>query len=136
MVYTTAGMSLARVSVVDGKGAEVFDELVRMSQGVEVMYVISIGCIVLTKLANAAYRSDYNTRFSGIKADEHSKAILDLEGVRRALDSLISADTILVGHALDNDLRALRMVHNRVVDTAILFPHRGGAPFRRKLQDL
>lgn len=37
MVYTTGGMRCARVSVVDGAGAEVFDELVRMDDGVEIM---------------------------------------------------------------------------------------------------
>jgi RNA exonuclease 1 len=39
MVYTTGGMRVARVSVVDGSGAEVFDELVRMDEGVEVTLV-------------------------------------------------------------------------------------------------
>lgn len=39
MIYTTGGMRCARVSVVDGSGAEVFDELVRMDDGVEIMYV-------------------------------------------------------------------------------------------------
>lgn len=39
MIYTTGGMRVARVSVVDGVGKEVFDELVRMDDGVEVMYV-------------------------------------------------------------------------------------------------
>ena len=29
---------------------------------------------------------------------------------------------ILVGHELSNDLRALRLVHGRVIDTAVLFP--------------
>lgn len=37
MIYTTAGMSLARVSGVDHKGEEVFDHLVRMNEGVEVV---------------------------------------------------------------------------------------------------
>ncbi len=37
MIYTTGGMRVARVSVVDGAGKEVFDELVRMDEGVEVM---------------------------------------------------------------------------------------------------
>lgn len=45
-------------------------------------------------------------------------------------------DTILIGHALDNDLRALRLVHQRVVDTAALFPHARGLPYRRALRDL
>lgn len=41
MIYTTGGMRVARVSVVDGSGKQVFDELVRMDDGVEVMSVIS-----------------------------------------------------------------------------------------------
>jgi RNA exonuclease 1 len=39
MIYTTGGLRVARVSVVDGSGQEVYDQLVRMDQGVEVMYV-------------------------------------------------------------------------------------------------
>lgn len=39
MICTTGGSRVARVSVVDGSGKEVFDELVRMDDGVEVMYV-------------------------------------------------------------------------------------------------
>lgn len=39
MIYTTGGMRLARVSVVDGGGAEIFDELVRMDECVDVMSV-------------------------------------------------------------------------------------------------
>jgi DNA-directed RNA polymerase subunit M/transcription elongation factor TFIIS len=31
-------------------------------------------------------------------------------------------DCILVGHGLENDLHALRMVHDRVVDTAVCYP--------------
>ncbi len=40
MISTTGGSRVARVSVVDGAGKEVFDQLVRMDEGVEVMYVI------------------------------------------------------------------------------------------------
>jgi RNA exonuclease 1 len=36
-VYTTQGMSVARVSVCDGDGKVVFDELVRPDEGIEVM---------------------------------------------------------------------------------------------------
>jgi RNA exonuclease 1 len=39
MVYTTGGMRCARVSVVDGSGTQIFDELVRVDDGVEIMYV-------------------------------------------------------------------------------------------------
>ncbi len=37
MIYTTAGLSCARVSVIDGRGDKVFDELVRMNEDVQVL---------------------------------------------------------------------------------------------------
>lgn len=79
---------------------------------------------------------DFNTRFSGITEEEYKKAMFPLASIRRSLDVLINSETIIIGHALDNDLKTLRMIHNRCVDTAILFPHRMGAPYRRSLRDL
>ena len=52
------------------------------------------------------------------------------------LSSIIDADTVVLGHGLENDLKALRMVHTRVVDTAVLFQHPRGWPYRRALRDL
>ncbi|EMD40752.1 hypothetical protein CERSUDRAFT_103131 [Gelatoporia subvermispora B] len=116
MIYTTGGMRVARVSVVDSKGKDIFDELVRMDDGVEVI--------------------DFNTRFSGITPEDHAKALLPLSAIRRSLDSLISSNTIIIGHALENDLKTLRMIHHRCVDTAVLFPHPQGPPYRRALRAL
>ncbi|KAH7921815.1 ribonuclease H-like protein [Leucogyrophana mollusca] len=116
MIYTTGGMRVARVSVVDGSGTEIFDELVRMDEGVEVI--------------------DYNTRFSGVTLEEHSEASLSLSSIRKLLDNFIDSDTVIIGHALDNDLKTLRMIHHRCVDTAILFPHRAGPPYRQSLRNL
>jgi hypothetical protein len=42
MVYSTGGFHIARVSVVDASGKEVFDELIKMDDDVEVMCVISL----------------------------------------------------------------------------------------------
>lgn len=36
-IYTTQGLTVARVSIVDGNGTSVFDELVRVDAGVEVL---------------------------------------------------------------------------------------------------
>ncbi|KAI9574727.1 ribonuclease H-like protein [Boletus coccyginus] len=116
MIYTTGGMRVARVSVIDGAGTEIFDELVRMDDGIEVI--------------------DYNTRFSGITKGEHQKASLTLPLIRQSLDAFIHSETIIIGHALENDLKTLRMVHHQCIDTAILFPHRAGPPYRRSLRDL
>ena len=48
----------------------------------------------------------------------------------------INADTILVGHGLENDLRALNLIHSTILDTAVVFPHYHGLPFRRSLRSL
>ena len=40
------------------------------------------------------------------------------------------------GHSLDSDLKSLFMSHNKCIDTAILFPHPRGFPYRLKLKEL
>lgn len=40
MVYTTGGFRIARVSVVNASGVEVFDELIKMDDGVQVVCVV------------------------------------------------------------------------------------------------
>ncbi|KAJ7276489.1 Rexo1 protein [Mycena haematopus] len=116
MIYTTGGMRAARVSVVDGAGNEVLDELVRMDDGVEVI--------------------DFNTRFSGITEADYAKAVLPLSSIRESLDNIIDRDTVLIGHSIDNDLNTLRIVHDRLVDTALIFKHSAGPPYRKALKDL
>ncbi|KAI0771596.1 ribonuclease H-like protein [Trametes elegans] len=116
MIYTTGGMRVARVSVVDSVGKEVFDEYIRMDEGVEVI--------------------DYNTRFSGVTPEHLAAALLPLASIRESLDALINSRTIIIGHALENDLKTLRMIHHRCVDTAVLFPHTAGPPYRRALRAL
>ncbi|KAH9938182.1 ribonuclease H-like protein [Fomitopsis serialis] len=81
MVYTTGGMRVARVSVVDSTGKEVFDELVKMDDGVDVI--------------------DYNTRFSGITAEAHAAALLPLTAIRRSLDALISSKRMVHHRCID-----------------------------------
>jgi DNA polymerase III epsilon subunit-like protein len=48
----------------------------------------------------------------------------------------ISPATPLIGHALDNDLNVIRLIHPTIVDTVHLFPHNGGLPFRNSLKYL
>lgn len=55
---------------------------------------------------------------------------------QQALRSFLSADTIIVGHSMDNDLKVLQLVHHRVIDTAALFPHTKGLPYKHSLKKL
>jgi RNA exonuclease 1 len=136
MIYTTGGFRIARVSVVDVRGKEVFDEIIKMDDGVEAVCVI-FSIHIYVAVTHDDLTRDLNTRFSGIHPEEYAtRAQLPLDAVQRALGRLIGADTILIGHSLDNDLRALRLVHHRVVDTAVLFPHPRSLPYRRALRDL
>jgi RNA exonuclease 1 len=59
-----------------------------------------------------------------------------MSDVHNTLRRLISPRTIIVGHSLDCDLRALCLTHSRVIDTAALFPHPKGTPFKHSLKKL
>ncbi|BGP08277.1 RNA exonuclease 3 [Rhodotorula toruloides] len=116
LVYTTAGMSLARVTVLSSTGSILLDEHIRPPTGVTIL--------------------DLNTRFSGVQDEDLEKAVLDVNGVRKALAQFVDEKTVFVGHGLENDLKALRLVHTRVIDTAILFPHPNGGTWRHSLRNL
>lgn len=96
MGYTTAGMELIRLTVVDEQKNKLLDELVLPSNMI----------------------IDLNTRFSGVKTLEGAK--YDLDGIRKKLFEYVDQDTIIVGHGLENDMCALRLVHTKVVDTVIV----------------
>lgn len=78
--------------------------------------------------------TDYKTQWSGITAESLAGVTVSLLQVQVALLGLISAEAIVVGHSLDSDLQALRLVHGRTVDTACLYPHPRGFPLRHKLK--
>jgi RNA exonuclease 1 len=115
MCYTTHGLEVIRVTLVAADGRLVYNSLVRPD-----------------------YRIiDYNTRFSGISESDLSKhGTKSLQDVQNDLMHFINADTILVGHALENDLRALHLIHGTVVDTSVVFPHEQKLPYRRSLKSL
>jgi len=70
---------------------------------------------------------DYRTPISGVEAHHllEENGAMSFEAVQEKVLDLISPETILVGHALQNDLRALRIVHHKIVDTALLFTVEG-----------
>lgn len=55
--------------------------------------------------------------------------------VQEKILEIIEAGTILVGHSLENDLRCLKIVHDRVIDTSIIYPHRQ-PPYKCSLRNL
>lgn len=62
-------------------------------------------------------------RYSGITPQLLEKVETRLHQVQATLLRIVGARDILVGHSLENDLKALKMVHLRCLDTSLLYPH-------------
>lgn len=69
---------------------------------------------------------DWRSRFSGVtmammrEARNTGKALNGWPAARAKLFELADAETILVGHALNHDLKVLYVSHKRVVDSSLL----------------
>lgn len=132
MGYTTQGLELLRITAVEWPTHKpLLDVLVR-----------PLGQIL-----------DMNTRFSGVSAEQYFNAapydpelpssdpkeicIVDSPYVARELFlKFVSPTTPVLGHALENDLNTIRLVHPTIVDTVILYPHPRGLPTRNGLRSL
>ncbi|XP_072245276.1 RNA exonuclease 1 homolog [Leuresthes tenuis] len=114
MCYTKQGLELTRVTVIDSEMKVVYDTFVKPESKVV----------------------DYNTRFSGVTEEDLESTTITLRDVQAVLLSMFSAESILIGHSLESDLLALKLIHSSVVDTAIVFPHRLGLPYKRALRNL
>ncbi|XP_028855712.1 RNA exonuclease 1 homolog [Denticeps clupeoides] len=114
MCYTRQGLELTRVTVINSDLKVIYDTFVKPESKVV----------------------DYNTRFSGVTEEDLENTTITLRDVQAVLLSMFSADSILIGHSLESDLLALKLMHSTVVDTAIVFPHRLGLPYKRALRTL
>lgn len=141
MGYTTLGLELIRLTATSWpKGEELLDVLVR-----------PLGEIF-----------DLNSRFSGVWPKDYtdalpyeenptdttnpSREIIDEKPKLRIVDSpavardllfsLLTPSTPLIGHALDNDLNATRIIHPSIIDTVLLYRHPRGLPIRFGLKVL
>ncbi|XP_031839675.1 uncharacterized protein LOC116430122 isoform X2 [Nomia melanderi] len=114
MSYTTQGLELTRVTVIDEDCSVVYETLVKPQNPI----------------------IDYNTRFSGITEESMKDVTTTLLDVQATLLTMFSEKTILVGHSLESDFKALRLLHDTVVDTSVMFPHKNGYPQKRALKNL
>lgn len=99
MVLTKAGSELARITIVDELGCALLDRLVKPPNPVE----------------------DYLTRFSGITHQMLAGVDTCLADIQLEMRQLLPPDAILVGHSIENDLKALKIFHPYLIDTSVIF---------------
>ncbi|KAL6715887.1 RNA exonuclease 3 [Lecanora helva] len=139
MGYTTMGLELIRLTATSWPdGEELLDVLVRPLG--EILDLNSQFSGVFSEhYSNAIpYGTNEGTKIGESKTNQ--KAALQLVEsplvARDLLFELLTPETPLIGHALDNDLNAVRVVHPCIVDSVLLYPHPRGLPIRFGLKVL
>lgn len=152
MGYTCYGLELIRVTAVSWpQGDPLLDVLVRpLGQVLDFntrfsgisseLFVNAEELNVMdwiTKMSKKAPMEDEDHDPSLTQKPEQKLKIVSSPALARTLlTSLLSPDTPLIGHAIDNDLNVIRLVHPTIVDTVLLFPHFRGLPYRFGLKQL
>lgn len=137
MICTDAsGLELARVTVLDSQGRAVLDRFVKPLHPV-VDYVTRYSGVAPENLEGEPDDGDPSAAGnSSSLTSPHDQRPLSFARARACVLSLIAEDDVLVGHSLESDLHALRLVHPCVIDTSCLYKSRRGPPFKPGLREL
>lgn len=141
MGYTTLGLELIRLTAVSWpEGRDLLDVLVKPMG--EVMDLNSRYSGVFPEHYASAKPYSPSEAVGHLDTKEDSERRTPLQVVespaaaRKLLFELIQPDTPVIGHAIDNDLNVLRVIHPTVIDTVLLYPHPSRLPLRMSLKTL
>ena len=93
--------------------------------------------VLLDTLVKPAWPvTDYRSRINGIKKEHLESVEFTLRHAQAFLMALCSEETIIVGHAVQNDLAACNLEHHVVADSSFLFQARDSTTASVSLKDL
>jgi hypothetical protein len=84
------------------------------------------------KDASQTHDSFSGEEYSGITPEMLQNVETRIEDIQVRLLAMIGEQDILVGHSLENDLQALRLVHDKVIDTSVIFRGANGRKYSLK----
>lgn len=79
---------------------------------------------------------DYVTEYSGVTKEDLDKCNTRLSDVQEQLSNILTADAILVGQSLENDLKCLQLYHPYIIDTSIIYNLSGSKDRKASLKVL
>jgi len=133
MGYTVYGLELIRLTAVSWpNGEDLLDVLVRPLGAVLDLNSRYSGIYPRDILAAAPYEN----ATASANGSKELRIVESPQAARELLFKLLSPQTPLLGHAIENDLNTTRVIHPTIIDTVLLFPHPSGLPRRRALKAL
>lgn len=114
MIETSFGDECARLSAVGENGKVVMDKIFK-----------PLGDVV-----------DLRTEYSGITEELLAGAEATSYEVVKELSQYADQNTIFIGHSLENDFRAMKLMHSRVVDTSLVYNKDAQYPHKASLARL
>ena len=92
---------IGRVTIINEEGDVIYDEVVKPEHDVK----------------------DAKTRWSGLTEKQLKAATKPLKKIQQDLMGLLDQSTIICGHDVQHDLKALKIKHDCIFDTSIEYPH-------------
>jgi len=133
MGYTVYGLELIRLTAISWpNGEDLLDVLVRPLGAVLDLNSRYSGIYPRDFLAAAPYENAQDLT----NENKELRIVESPEAARELLFRLLSPQTPLLGHAIENDLNTTRIIHPTIIDTVLLYPHPSGLPRRRALKAL
>ncbi|CCF56590.1 hypothetical protein KAFR_0B02940 [Kazachstania africana CBS 2517] len=100
MAFTTMGFEMIRLTIIDFFTSQIiFNEIIK-----------PMGKVI-----------DLNSDFSGVHVIPGDSLTFNGTMEKILRPDLINKNSILIGHGFENDLNVMRIIHNRIIDTAILY---------------